>query len=252
MSQGARKPKTSNTAQDIAGADQRISARLRELAERRAAIDRDLLTVAAQKRAARTAPTVREAKALSKYEHIREEEQFWRTCRRLPQRHLRVLSGRHPRQFLDQSQRYGLSIGGKTWDLAAVMLELFALLAEIAPWYRQWEGLPRDDAALLVGPNTAAMERVRIARARLLELELQQRTREVLPQREVREGFNELAGFLRAAGERIGREHGPAAGQILEDALKQGERMATKVCRPGEKLPADKGPGPGQAAQAGK
>jgi len=245
MGQTTRKPKKHNIVQDVTAAEGRIAARLRELAEKRAGLDRELLTVAAQKRVSGTAATVREANALGKYEGFGAEQQWWQLARRLPQQFLRIISGRQTKQINEQAQRYGLSIGGKTWDLAAFVLEVFGLLARIAPWYGQLEG-SNGDAALLVGPSTPTMERLRLAKAKLLELQLDERTRAVLPRGDVREAFNDLAGFLREAGQRIGREHGRAAQQILEHALQEFPRKAAKLLRRGEQLPAAK------TARAGK
>lgn len=251
MVQKAQKSKKHSIGQDVVEAEQRIAAHLRELRQRRGALDRDLLTAAAQKRAAGAPPTAREASALRTYENLGADEQWFRMCRRLPQQFLRIISGRQTKQLNEQAARYGLSIGGKSWDLPAFVLEVFALLAKIAPWYGQLED-GNGDAALLAGPTTAAMERLRNAKADLAEMERDKRRRMLLPRSEVRDGFNELAGFLREAGERIGREHGRAAQKILEDALEQFPRKAASLFRAGEKLAASKAARASKPARAGK
>lgn len=82
------------------------------------------------------------------------------------------------------------------------------------------------EAMLLEGPSTPALERLRLAKAQLAELELAAKRQQLVPVEEVRSGLlGPFAGALRRAGEVLGRNYGPGAQQVLDDALEAGRAL---------------------------
>ncbi|MCP4589576.1 MAG: hypothetical protein GY842_02410 [bacterium] len=75
-----------------------------------------------------------------------------------------------------------------------------------------------DDAAMATGGTSPELERWRRARAALAELELAQRRGQVLPRDQVRELHSRMAGVIRGACDRIQREYGDGAFDVLDEA----------------------------------
>jgi hypothetical protein len=86
-------------------------------------------------------------------------------------------------------------------------------------WYVERE---REAEALLApGSDSPGLERYRLARAALVELQLEREKQTVLPVDRVRETLGRWAGILRRAGERLRQRHGNDAGDVLADALEE-------------------------------
>jgi hypothetical protein len=119
--------------------------------------------------------------------------------------------------------------------------------ADIFRWYRtEGPGAPRrgsgsggngsqsliplgvDESELLSGPDTPALERFRLARARLSELEYERQKSTVVPIEEMVAEVSGLAGHLRKLGEQLGQHFGPDAQRMLNDALAEYRDMARK------------------------
>lgn len=117
--------------------------------------------------------------------------------------------------------------------------------AEVFRWYRtDGPGAPRrgsgsnnsqqlislgvDEGDLLSGPDTPALERFRLARARLSELEYERQKSTVVPIEEMVAEISGLAGHLRKLGEQLGQHFGPDAQRMLNDALAEYRDMARK------------------------
>lgn len=96
-------------------------------------------------------------------------------------------------------------------------------LDEIEGW--RSARIPDDTDPLLSGPGTSpALERYREARAKLAELDLEQRRGRLVDIGDLRERISMLASHLRKAAERIERLHGPDPKRILDEALDEVER----------------------------
>ncbi len=81
----------------------------------------------------------------------------------------------------------------------------------------------------MAGADSPALEQYRAAKARLAELDLAQRRRELLPVGELRQAHAVVSDTLRRAGESLGRMFGAAAQKILDDALTDGEHAVAAV-----------------------
>jgi hypothetical protein len=83
------------------------------------------------------------------------------------------------------------------------------------------------DPTLFTGTDSPALERLRLANAELKELELSQRRRDLIPRRQVHQGFGLVASILRRAGEILQKQFGRDAHAVIEEALNDADRAVT-------------------------
>ncbi len=184
-------------------------------------LDADLAQAASQKRRSGGKPTRREADALRRVLKAQEEKLRWQFYRSIPQKHVRAMVGRQTKQINEQAARYGIPFGGKTIDLPEVFRKLFDFLAANRIKLAKVEG----DDELLLGPGTSPwLEKLREETARIKRLDRLERERTLLPRDEVHEGLTRMSAILRNLGETLQRHHGPAAQQLLNDALDDYQR----------------------------
>lgn len=85
--------------------------------------------------------------------------------------------------------------------------------------------LSDEEEMLIGGSDSPALERYRLARAKLSELELEERRKSLLPRERVRSGLSRFAMILRQLGERLGRRYGPEAAASVNDAVDDCQRV---------------------------
>lgn len=78
---------------------------------------------------------------------------------------------------------------------------------------------PEDRLLLASNPDSPALERWRDYKARIAELDYQQRLRTLVPMAELAEGLGIITSRLRTLGDRIQRRFGPDALDMLNDTL---------------------------------
>ena len=145
-----------------------------------------------------------------------DRQRFTELLGSLPVGLLESLIGKQRSQIKRQATVYGLAYKTGPCDLRAFMHSIFDLLAKISPHYQRW----LDGGGDLPGSReTPSLERGRMAKAELAELQLEERRGLVIPREDVHEGLMEFAKVLRGAGDRLQRQHGSAAYEILDDAL---------------------------------
>lgn len=83
-----------------------------------------------------------------------------------------------------------------------------------------------DGEPMLAGGDSPALERFRLARARIAELDLQERQGSLIPRDKVHDGLGRLATIIRGAGESLQRQFGREAQDILDEALADFDREA--------------------------
>jgi hypothetical protein len=90
---------------------------------------------------------------------------------------------------------------------------------ELVQWYvaKRLAELPAD--ADMLGGDSPAMERFRLARAKLAELDLQEREKSSVPIGDLLPILAGVAGPLRKCGDDLGKLHGPGAQALLNAAL---------------------------------
>lgn len=82
-----------------------------------------------------------------------------------------------------------------------------------------------EDELLAGSSDSPALERYRLARAKLSELELEERRESLIPRDRVRNGLSRFALILRQLGERLGQRYGPEATLSVNDALDDCQRV---------------------------
>jgi len=100
-----------------------------------------------------------------------------------------------------------------------------------------WLLLKSDsDEAITAGKDSPALERLRDEKARIAKLDRLLKEGALLPRAEVHGLLTRLGGILKGTGERLQRDHGAAALEILNEGLADFEHeMAAKF---GEQAPA--------------
>lgn len=178
------------------------------------AVDRELAAAALEKRRRNETPTARELAALRKIEKQREEDLRWNHYRTIPQKHWRQMSGRQAKVLIEQAQRYGLPIGDAIIDLPKVVRALHDFFAD-----HKYQLARLDDDPALYGPDSPSLERLRIANAKLKELELAERQLQLIPRTLIHERLSGFAAILRRAGDRLQSRFGREAKEMLDQAL---------------------------------
>lgn len=97
-------------------------------------------------------------------------------------------------------------------------------LRESGPWRPYGRGESADDPLLQDG-DSPGLERYRLAKASLAELELEERRRSLLPVVKVREALSRWATIVRRMGERLGQRWGADAQTLVNDALTECEQV---------------------------
>jgi phage terminase Nu1 subunit (DNA packaging protein) len=99
-------------------------------------------------------------------------------------------------------------------------------LAEILRWLRAsgpWKAKPvippGADELLVAEGDSPGLERYRLAKAALAELELEERKGALLSREKARLALNRWASIIRRLGERFGKRYGREAAMALNDAI---------------------------------
>ncbi len=200
-------------------ASSRSFAQLDDAATR---VDKDLIGRAYRKVANHEELSAQERSALRRFEKQREEKLRWTYYGSIPQKHWRQMSGRQTKVLNEQAERYGIPFGGPSISLPSVVHALHDFLAANA------HRLAGDDDPMLAGSSSQALERYREERAALARLDRLERERLLLSRDEVREGLGRIAAILRGAGDVLQRQFGPAALEVLNDALDDAQCEITR------------------------
>lgn len=108
-------------------------------------------------------------------------------------------------------------------------------LAEVLAWW-QSEGPGRhrighdagngslDDLIVAAG-DSPNLERYRLAKAQLAELELEQKRRSLIPRDAARSVLGRIASLWRRYGERLGKRHGPEAVLSFNETFEEAKRV---------------------------
>ncbi len=162
-------------------------------------------------------PTRDQQRAARRYERVLDERRRAELYAGLPKRLWLEWSGRPPQVVNRQADTYTAPLRGAAIDLAKLAKWLHDFLAEHAAalaMARREEG-----DALLVGPSSPAMERYRLARAQLAELELQERRGSLLSRAGAHRGMGRISHIIREALRALRRDFGREAAGIIEEAL---------------------------------
>ena len=185
------------------------------------AIDRELAAQGLAKRKAGKRPTREELRAIIRLERAKEEVDRWRFYSTIPKRHWQEMSGRQNKVLNSQASAYGMPISGRVIDLRALAKWLHDFLASNA---RKLAALSTGDP-LLDGESTPALERYRNARAILAEMDIEERSGQLIRRDVAHDNLMLIASLLRGAGVVLQRQFGDEAHTILDEALDEAERV---------------------------
>ena len=181
-------------------------------------VDQQLVARAYRKVMDKQELSKQESAALKRHEKEKEERLRRQFYAAIPQKHWREMSGRQTKVIHEQAARYNIPFGGATVNLPAVVRALHDFLADNAT------KLAREDDPLMQGSGSPALERYREERAAIARLDRLEREGGLLPRDEMREALGRIAAILRGAGDTLQRQFGPAAVEILYEALGDAER----------------------------
>jgi hypothetical protein len=205
-------------------------------ADAAARVDADLVARAYRKVMDRQELTKPERAALKRHEKEKEERLRWQYYGAIPQKHWRQMSGRQTKVLNEQADRYHIPFGGPTINLPAVVRAVHDFLADNA------QKLARDDDPLMQGSGSPALERYREERAIMARLDRLEREQALIPRDVVRESLGRIAAMLRGAGDTLQRQFGPAAIEILHEALDDAQREVDRSFGEPEDASLDQSP----------
>jgi len=181
-------------------------------------LDKQLVQKAYQKVVAGQDLTRPERAALQRFEKGKEERLRRQYYASIPQKHWREMSGRQTKVLNEQAERYGIPFGGAVVNLPAVVRALHDFLADNA------QKLAREEDPLMQGVASPALEDYRRERATMAKLDRMEREDSLIPREQVRLALGRIASQLQAAGDGLQSRFGPAAVEILREALDEAER----------------------------
>ncbi len=195
-----------------------MTAQPHQPADAAARVDSDLVARAYRKVMDRQELTKPERAALKRHEREKEERLRWQYYGSIPKKHWRQMSGRQTKVLNEQADRYGIPFGGPSISLPAVVRALHDFLADNA------QKLAREDDPLMQGTGSPALERYREERALMARLDRLEREQKLIPRDVTRESLGRIAAILRGAGDSLQRQFGPAAVEILYEAVDDAQR----------------------------
>ena len=199
-----------------------IEQAVRDLRAELNRLDRRQIKSAQERQAAGQSLSKADSGLLRRFKDITEELMFWEYCRRLPNRVYRLLSGRQSKVLLEQSERHGLPVAGASLDLLAIIRAFHDLLSR----HRHRLLTEDPDETLMKSGEGPTLERWRLAKAQLAELDVQERIGNLADMDAVRFGFGILANILRGVGEKLQRHFGEGAADIFNNGIEDFQRAA--------------------------
>ena len=182
---------------------------------------RQLVEAAVHKLRLGQTPSARETAALRRFERRQDKERRLDYYKTVPKTDYQQLSGRPSRTLIDQARRYGLP-----YPLPDQGSDARVNLFEVLRWWHDFLAEnghrlagPKPDDPMLAGVDSPALERYREERAKLARLDRLAREQSLLPRDSMREVLGRIARILRSAGESLGRQYGPDAQDLLNEAL---------------------------------
>lgn len=190
--------------------------------------DRELIQSALRKRQRGEKPTQVELRALARFEKAKEEADRWRYYATIPKRHWQDMSGRQNKVLNAQAETWGIPIGGRKIDLAAVVRWLHQFLADNAVKLR---GVDSDDP-MMAGAVSPWLDEFRKEQTFLARLKRRELEGQLIPRDEIHDGLTLIASILRGAGAVLQRQFGDDARIVLDEALDDAEREIRSLCGP--------------------
>ena len=197
-----------------------IDQEIRDLRADLNRLDRRQIRSAQERQAAGQQLSKVDANLLRRLKDLSEELMFLEKSRRIPQRIYRLLSGRHAKVLLEQATRHGLPFTGASLDLVAIIRGFHDLLSR----HRHRLAAVDTDEILMRSGESPTLERWRLAKAKLAEIELEKKLKTIVLLDSVRDSLITMAHVLRGVGEKLQRHFGQAAADLLNEGFEDLDR----------------------------
>lgn len=192
-------------------------------------VDQKLVQAALKKQAGGGTLTKTEQRAIDRFQAEQTEKRGLAFVAAVPKKLYSAWSGRQQKILNDQAALYGVPLEGPTVDLRAVVRwlhEFFArhkhVLGELA------QGDAAEPTSLRAQLDSERVKQLK-KKNQLLEDQVAENRRTLVPRAEIHEYLVRLAGLLRSAGERLEKQHGSAAADVLRGALSDFERIVSEL-----------------------
>lgn len=187
--------------------------------------DQHLARVAVEKIRRGDHPSRDENAALRRVQLAVDEKKKQAIYRAIPQADWCKLSGRSRQVIRDQARKLGLPMGAATIDLNILLPALHDLFSRISA-----SEAATGWSAASGSPNGIAVDdadsRLKMAKAEIAELDLAQRTGQLVKRSDVQQCYAVIAQSMRKASELIGRHHhGAEARRILDERLDHAQSL---------------------------
>ena len=121
---------------------------------------------------------------------------------------------------------------GETGDW--VLADISAWLRSTGPWRQHAKHAPVDDELLVAEGDSVGLERYRLAKAKLAELDLANRKGELIDLEACRDVLVRWAVLIRRLGEVLGKRYGAEATRSVNASLAECQVVVEKALSPKE------------------
>jgi hypothetical protein len=184
-------------------------------------VDRQLAQTAREKIRNRIKPTARESAALRRIEKKLEHDLRWKYYLSIPKKDYLELAGSKAKIVNEQSLTYGMPAGGAIVNLQLLLTWLSRFLAENKYNLAKIDGdqLPEGTPQELKNEYARWQIYEKREKAKLAELERQERDKTVIAREEASRIFTEWIKRSKKLGEDLFKFFGPEAQDLLNEAL---------------------------------
>lgn len=194
----------------------------------------DTLRAALQKRGRGEKLSHREAALLDRHERSVDAERRRRIYATIPQRDWIELSGRQAKVLNEQELVYGVPVGRANIDLRSIARWIHEAIKD-----GRVQPVAKDELDL-AGENSPGLERYRLAKAALAEIDLEVRRGRLLDREKLEAQWVAGAVALRNAGERLQRRFGDEAAELFNEGVQDFARVVNGAIHGGSQhTPAD-------------
>ena len=197
-----------------------IDQEIRDLRADLNRLDRRQIKSAQERQAAGQQLSKVDATLLRRLKDLSEELMFLEKSRRVPQRIYRLLSGRQAKELLEQATRHGLPFAGTSLDVVAIIRGFHDFLSR----HRHRLATVDSDEMQMRSGESHTLERWRLAKAKIAEIELEEKLETIILIDSVRDSLITMAHVLRGVGEKLRHHFGQAAADVLNEGFEDLDR----------------------------
>ncbi len=197
-----------------------IDQEIRDLRADLNRLDRRQIKSAQERQAAGQQLSKVDTTLLRRLKDLSEELMFLEKSRRVPQRIYRLLCGRQAKELQEQATRHGLPFAGTSLDVVAIIRGFHDFLSR----HRHRLATVDSDEMQMRSGESPTLERWRLAKAKMAEIELEKKLETIIFLDSVRDSLITMAHVLRGVVEKLQRQFGQAAADVLNEAFEDLDR----------------------------